>query len=334
MKAWKKIWAAALALCLALSLCSCDLSGLTLLLKGHTATGEDTSFVPDEITDVIKTDFETCYADQLSPNEKAVYDAVVAARVGEHEFVVTFAEMIEVTKGKAPDKEKQDEVSALISYTLSNALFAAWLDTPSLFWLETGNYSYSYNIEPHPDDVYRVKDVTLKVELKEAYAENPDHMKYQLDTLLEGLSLRGANDVKTIENINRYLCNKITYTDTEYRESIYGALINGKCVCEGYAHAFQLLCQKYGIVCTSIVGDGVTEEGSEGHMWNAVLLDGKWYAVDVTWNDTTESRDYLLVGTSTVSHKKSFDESHIPYNRRGAGKAFALPGVVSRGYYE
>lgn len=322
----KSMIAFLLLLSLTLSLCSCDISGLLLLLKGHTATGEDTSFVPDEITDVIKSDFALCYGDQLSPNEKSFYDAVAAASMGQNEFIVTLAEMIEVTKGKAPSEDRQKEVSSLISYSISNALFAVWLDTPSLFWLETGNYSYNYNIEPHPDDVYRVKEVVLTVECKAAYAENPHLYASRINEKLDGLSLKGANDVDTVKKIDRYLCDTITYTDGTYRESIYGALVEGKCVCEGYAHSFQLLCQRYGVTCVSIVGDGVTETGSEGHMWNAVLLDGKWYAVDVTWNDTTETKDYLLVGGA------DFNASHLPYNTRGSGKAFALPAISATGY--
>lgn len=60
----------------------------------------------------------------------------------------------------------------------------------------------------------------------------------------------------------------------------YGVLMNGKGVCESYSEAFQLLCLKVGINCTGIVGSA-----GGAHKWNAVELDGEWYACDITFDD-------------------------------------------------
>lgn len=60
-------------------------------------------------------------------------------------------------------------------------------------------------------------------------------------------------------------------------------------VCEGYAKAFQLLCQKSSIPVTVQTG-----KTSEDHMWNLVQLAGKWYLVDVTGNDTGAGAEYFL----------------------------------------
>lgn len=63
--------------------------------------------------------------------------------------------------------------------------------------------------------------------------------------------------------------------------SAYGALVEGKAICEGYARAFKLLCNELGIECVNIFGIGK----DENHMWNCVKIDGEWYQVDVTWDD-------------------------------------------------
>ena len=58
---------------------------------------------------------------------------------------------------------------------------------------------------------------------------------------------------------------------------------NTNVVCEGYAKAFQYLCDlDGGLECYSVSGvmDGGT--GAGGHMWNIVTLGGKNYLVDVT----------------------------------------------------
>lgn len=94
--------------------------------------------------------------------------------------------------------------------------------------------------------------------------------------------------------INNYLCANIEY-DTKAADELldtgnvsnlnsfnaYGALIDGLAVCEGYAQAFKLLCDEAGI--TSILITGHLDE--IGHAWNRVLIDNKWYDVDVTNND-------------------------------------------------
>lgn len=52
-------------------------------------------------------------------------------------------------------------------------------------------------------------------------------------------------------------------------------------VCEGYAKAFQLLMNACGIENIYVTGTS----RNQGHAWNIVKLDGKYYNVDVTWND-------------------------------------------------
>ena len=59
-------------------------------------------------------------------------------------------------------------------------------------------------------------------------------------------------------------------------------------VCEGYAKAFQLLMNATGIECNYVVGNG----GNVGHAWNQVKLDGDWYNVDLTWNDTRNNSSH------------------------------------------
>lgn len=61
----------------------------------------------------------------------------------------------------------------------------------------------------------------------------------------------------------------------------YGALVNGVAVCEGYAKAYKYLLEQVDIhafLCSSL---------EIGHMWNVVEIDGKYYHVDVTWDDPT-----------------------------------------------
>lgn len=61
----------------------------------------------------------------------------------------------------------------------------------------------------------------------------------------------------------------------------YGALVNHLAVCRGYAEAYKLLTNKAGLNCE--IETGISDNIS--HAWNVIELDGKWYQVDVTFDD-------------------------------------------------
>lgn len=98
-------------------------------------------------------------------------------------------------------------------------------------------------------------------------------------------------------------------------------------VCEGYARAFKVLCDRSGIPCVLVDGDAKSSSTSagEGHMWNYVQIEnGKWYAVDVTWNDPNpssvahsgcENENWFLAGSDAVIDGMRFLESHPVKNK-------------------
>lgn len=63
--------------------------------------------------------------------------------------------------------------------------------------------------------------------------------------------------------------------------SATGALMKGLAVCDGYAHAFQIFMKHLKIPCRFVVG----RSGTVGHGWNMVKVGGKWYHIDVTFDD-------------------------------------------------
>ena len=89
------------------------------------------------------------------------------------------------------------------------------------------------------------------------------------------------------------------------RASAYGALVEKKAVCQGYAEAFQLLMRLAGIDCLTVSGS-TRRRGDENHAWNLVKLPGEDYChVDVTW-DSREGRSamtYYLRSDSFLSDR-------------------------------
>lgn len=90
-----------------------------------------------------------------------------------------------------------------------------------------------------------------------------------------------GSDLEKEKYIHDKLAELVVYnSNAPMNQVAYSAIENGQSVCAGYARAFQFLMQELGIPCFYCTG-----YAGEAHAWNIVLLDGKYYNVDVTWDD-------------------------------------------------
>lgn len=113
---------------------------------------------------------------------------------------------------------------------------------------------------------------------------------------------------------NDAVCNAVTYDfcddangnatkASKYIRTAYGALVNGKAVCEGYSRLYKAVLNKLGVECELISGYYIDGEAFEPHMWNYVKDEkGNWYAVDVTMNDGHR----LQMGGISTNYEKYF----------------------------
>lgn len=79
-------------------------------------------------------------------------------------------------------------------------------------------------------------------------------------------------------------------------------------VCDGYAKLFKTLCDYAGIQSELVTGYGKSylekdEKFRTNHTWNAVLIDGNWQLLDVTW-----ASGYLSYSNEFVPH---IDEAYF-----------------------
>ena len=96
-----------------------------------------------------------------------------------------------------------------------------------------------------------------------------------------------------------FLCKNVQYYTKSAASTMprhataVGALIDKRANCQGYSDAFAMLCTMYGLTVDTQSGIA----GKERHVWNVIQLQGKWYAVDVTWDDNdakkTQGRDFI-----------------------------------------
>lgn len=155
-------------------------------------------------------------------------------------------------------------------------------DHPEHFWVDTGfSYSYSgtkaHSIAPN----YLMSSgekASAQVQLNRAVSD-----------LLKGLS--GSMTPYDLEKaIHDRLVLSCSYRNGTYAHTAYGALVQKSAVCDGYARAFQILCKEVGIQALLVRGKSVnpSTQQQEGHAWNIVKISGKYYHVDVTWDDAGE----------------------------------------------
>ena len=96
-----------------------------------------------------------------------------------------------------------------------------------------------------------------------------------------------------------------------FAASAYGALVEGRSVCSGYAAAFKAVCDKLGIPAWVVVGQIRDEYGyMVDHAWNAVLVDGGIFYVDPTFLDQDPDGSYFLLPEMT-DHDRTPDEKWI-----------------------
>ena len=115
---------------------------------------------------------------------------------------------------------------------------------------------------------------------------------------------RHLSDVDKVMAVHDYLIDHIEYSNPHIRSFAYGALIEGKAVCQGYAQSLAMILNNQNVECHTIVA---MTKGSNPvlHEWVRVKLDGKWYYIDLTWDDTPWAEDknykYFLINTDMIS---------------------------------
>lgn len=88
-------------------------------------------------------------------------------------------------------------------------------------------------------------------------------------------------------------------------------LITKKTVCAGYAMTFKELMDRNNIYCEYVEG-GTKSSLDVNHAWNIVGIDGKKYAIDLTWDNAKfrsgKFNDFDYIGQDIVT----FSQSHYP----------------------
>lgn len=131
--------------------------------------------------------------------------------------------------------------------------------------------------------------------------------------IIDSLDLADKTEYDKITAIYNYICGNVEYDfdnleDDDYhlKHTAYGALIDGKAVCQGYSAALYRLLLEAGIDNRVIFGTGSGITGdSENHTWNIVKVNGRYYNTDITADAAGVIRNSFLRGSA------AFDDDHV-----------------------
>ncbi len=243
-------------------------------------------------SDGSQVDTTRYFYNQLTANQKEFYNQILTA--GPVEKITIDFSNITITGSTT------DEMSSAASQDIMMALTAVNEDNPLHFWASGFGFSYGY----YTGTPYKMASMTLTIRLNSTHFSDFNDVATKRDAVIEKLAtikVNGINRHEKVKSIHDYLADNITYDSTLAESNIfdvYGALVNGLCVCEGYAEAFKLICDREGIPCLTVIGTG----GGGAHKWNMVQMeDGEWYTLDSTWDDQSSNTyySYFLIGSDT-----------------------------------
>lgn len=157
--------------------------------------------------------------------------------------------------------------------------------------------------------------------------DNKTLLNYKKELEKKAMNIVAGNIAKNMPDymkvfaIHNYIVDNCTYAkDYEINQNPlyytpYGALVNGRAVCDGYASATKLLLNLCEIENIKVVGNSK----GVGHAWNLVKLGNDFYNLDTTWDDpvTTDNSnvkryDYYNITDEKLSKDHTWNKEKYP----------------------
>jgi len=187
---------------------------------------------------------------------------------------------------------------------------------------ENGTFDYINNfVSPYNNYKHRYISISswgkVSVIVDNSYTPNEITMvNTKLKEITDKIINTNMTDKEKIKAFHNYIINNTKYDKeyisnnlndpSNYSHRASGTLLYSKSLCGGYSHTMSLFLNQLKIPNYRI--------SSDTHIWNLVYLDGKWYHLDLTWDDPTTSNnsdillhDYFLIDTKKL---ESYNTGH------------------------
>lgn len=243
-----------------------------------------------------RIDTRRYYYNQLSDESKKFYDEIL-----KNKEKIMNNEKVIVDKISGENGLEYDYINEIASPVLT----AIVLDNP-----ETSNWLSGFCVQLSPNIIIEnnkylgIKDVDVVVEPIENDSYSDFASAEEIKQGMNEVEQVTKEFVKTIKDLSDEEKAKAIHDwileGAEYDESVslphirntYGAIIQKKCVCAGFAYAYKYAADMAGLDTIIISGNGISPNDnmqSGPHAWNNVYVNGKWLLTDTTWDCNGES---------------------------------------------
>lgn len=176
------------------------------------------------------------------------------------------------------NRETETELSTLNQDLLEPVFRCVLADHPEIFY-----------VDGYTSTSYRLGSVLKKITFSGDYTMEEEEIERRRGLLEDAVErwlsdMPEENEYEKVKYLYEYLISHTEYElGCDDSQNICSVLLNGRSVCQGYAKAFQLLCQRAQVPALLVTG----RVNGQGHAWNLIRVDGQWYFVDPTWGDAS-----------------------------------------------
>lgn len=296
----------------------------------------------NEEYDFNKVNNNKYYYNQLNDNAKLIYDSIGNnlnnMKSGTYQIQIP---------NEVANVLKYDDGEEILDKNFQSAWDALSLDRTDIFFIDVSkislnikkttylnNVSYSLAIVPKDETGYLQDGLTNEMSVNAML----NQVKNSRDSIISNII---GEPYSKVLQVHDWIIENLEYSSDMQNANVYnlyGALIKKSAVCEGYAEAFKYILDELEIPCILVSGTATNSEGiTENHAWNYVQIEGKWYAIDTTWDDpivkgfgyvtNSAKHKYFLQG-STAMNKNHTTKGKITET----GQEFKYPELEKNEY--
>lgn len=287
---------------------------------------DEENALPEVIYEITTEEFSERYKEELTElttKENAKIEETTELSTIITTEVLTVEMTVEATTEVSASETDADENDSIVGNDSTDDM------------AEEDSFTYSFGTitngkierKAYPSDMYQIYKYVVE-EDEQALPDNDrgKELAFAIDEFIYDNISDSMSEYQKERAIHDYLVQNTTYTYVRKKEGYsspkytpYGALLDHKAVCQGYAEAFELMCACCNIKCYIVTGQATNKKGTEGHAWNIVEIDGIWYHVDVTWDDPIPekyqngiSHEYFNVSDEFISTNHQWNEDDYP----------------------
>ena len=168
----------------------------------------------------------------------------------------------------------------------------------------SGTYNFRFYLMDKANDIYYLRVNT------DIHVSNPNYPS--INSIIQSAVDQckretDGSDYQKALWLHDWLLDQLDYDSSLKWSSAESALTRGLGTCQAYESAYSKL------LTMADIENSETRDTYDGHTWNSVKLNGEWYQIDCTWDDTNNSW-------------YDFDQRHLYFALTDELMALAHPG--------